>query len=111
MALNWKSLFHLVFLFWIVMDALGTLPIFVSLLKHFEPSKQRRIITRELLIALGIMIVFLFFGHGFFGLLHITPASLQIAGGIILFILAVKMIFSKPISGEEKVTIPKDPLI
>ena len=40
----------------IVMDSLGTLPIFVSLLKHFDPKKQRKIITRELLIALGIML-------------------------------------------------------
>ena len=54
------SLFHLVFLFWIVMDSLGTLPIFVSLLKHFDHAKQRRIIMREMVIALGIMIIFLF---------------------------------------------------
>lgn len=111
MDLNWKSLFHLVFLFWIVMDSLGTLPIFVSLLKHFEPKKQRKIITRELLIALGIMIIFLFFGHGFFRILRVTPASLQIAGGIILFMLAVKMIFAKPATGETHVALAKDPLI
>lgn len=108
---NWKSLFHLVFLFWIVMDALGTLPIFVSLLKHFHPSKQRKIIARELSIALGIMLVFLFFGNGFFKLLQITPSSLQIAGGIILFMLAIKMIFSKPGAHENVNKVPRDPLI
>jgi multiple antibiotic resistance protein len=108
---SWKSLFHLVFLFWIVMDALGTLPIFVSLLKHFNPKKQRTIIIRELSIALGIMIIFLFFGHGFFKLLRITPASLQMAGGIILFLLAIKMIFSKPGVDRNVSKVPKDPLI
>lgn len=104
------SLFRLVFLFWIVMDAFGTLPLFVSLLKHFEPAKQRKIIFREMLIALGIMVIFLFFGHSFFHFLHITSSSLQIAGGIILFLLAVKMIFSLP-GKEKKGRVPKDPLI
>jgi multiple antibiotic resistance protein len=109
-AIEGKSLFHLVFLFWIVMDSLGTLPLFVSLLKHFEPKKQRKIIMRELLIALAIMIIFLFFGSGFFHLLNITHDSLEIAGGIILFMLAVKMIFSMP-NSEKKGRLPKDPLI
>lgn len=108
---EWKSLFHLVLLFWIVMDSLGTLPIFVSLLKHFDPKKQRKIITRELLIALGIMLLFLYFGHGFLKLLHISPSSLQIAGGMILFILAIRMIFSKPMGTKKVGIVPKDPLI
>lgn len=104
------SLFHMVFLFWVVMDSLGTLPIFVSLLKHFEPAKQRKIIIREMLIALAIMIIFLFFGQGFFHMLRISHASLEISGGIIIFMLAIKMIFSAP-GVEKKVRVPKDPLI
>lgn len=100
----------MVFLFWIVMDSLGTLPLFVSLLKHFDPKKQRRIIVREMLIALGLMIIFLFFGRGFFKLLHITHSSLQISGGIILFLLAVKMIYALP-GGEKNQRVPSDPLI
>lgn len=104
------SLFHLVFLFWVIMDSLGTLPLFVSLLKHFEPARQRKIILREMIIALGLMIIFLFFGHGFFSLLHITHASLEMAGGIILFLLAIKMVFSTP-STEKIQAVPKDPLI
>jgi MarC family membrane protein len=105
-----KSLFHLVFLFWIVMDSLGTLPLFVSLLKHFDPPRQRKIIFREMLIALFIMVIFLFFGQGFFAFLRISHSSLQISGGIILFLLAVKMIFSHP-GMEHKGRVPKDPLI
>lgn len=111
--INGKALFHLVFVFWIVMDAVGTLPIFVSLLKHFDPAKQRKIIIRELLIALGVMIIFLFFGQGFLNLLHITQPSLQVSGGIILFMLAIKMIFSIPPRDEKIIEkkLPKDPLI
>jgi multiple antibiotic resistance protein len=107
-----QSLFQLVFLFWVIMDSLGTLPIFVSLLKHLEPSKQYRVITRELLIALGLMILFLYFGQTFLKLMQISHATLQITGGAVLFLLAVKMIFSKPsIEQNEKKKIPKDPFI
>ncbi len=104
------DLFHMSFLFLIVMDPLGNVPIFVGVLKAFDPERQRRIILRELLIALGIMVVFLFFGQGFFTLLNVTPYSLQIAGGIILFMIAIRMIFANP--GERKGgRITEDPLI
>ena len=109
--LSGKSLFQLVFLFWVVMDSVGTLPIFVSLLKHFEPSKQYKIITRELLIALGLMVVFLYFGQAFLKLLEISHPTLQMAGGTILFLLAIKMIFAKPSFDKKEKKIARDPLI
>jgi len=104
------DLFHMTFLFLIVMDPLGNVPIFVGILKHFDPLKQRKIIIRELLIALSIMIIFLFFGQGFFQLLNVSESSLQMAGGIILFIIAIRMIFAAP-GQESSGRIPKDPLI
>jgi MarC family membrane protein len=110
-SLSIHSLFQLVFLFWVVMDSVGTLPIFVSLLKHFEPSKQYKIITRELLIALGIMILFLYFGQGFLAMLNISHSTLQIAGGAILFLIAIKMIFARPSASEKDKKFAKDPLI
>ncbi len=105
-----NDLFHMTFLFLIVMDPLGNVPIFVGVLRHHEPKKQREIILRELLIALGIMVIFLFCGQGFFRLLHVSESSVQIAGGIILFIIAIRMIFATP-SGEKTTRVPKDPLI
>ncbi len=93
------------------MDSLGTLPVFVSLLKHFEPSKQYKIITRELLAALGLMILFLYFGQTFLGLLNISHSTLQIAGGTILFLIAIKMIFAKPSFEKQEKRLPRDPLI
>ena len=106
-----KSLFQLVFLFWVVMDSIGTLPIFVSLLKHFDHSKQYKIITRELLIALFLMVIFLFFGQGFLKLLAISQPTLQMAGGTILFLLAIKMIFAKPNFEKKEKQQLRDPLI
>lgn len=105
-----NSLFYMSFLFYMVLDPIGNLPIFASLLKHFDTKKQIRIIIRELLIALAIMIACLYFGQGFFKLLNISTPSLELAGGIILFIIAIKMIFSSP-HPENKGRPPKDPLI
>ena len=104
------DLFHMTFLFLIVMDPLGNVPLFVGILRPFDPAKQRQIIVRELLIALGFMVIFLFFGQGFFALLNVSDSSLQMAGGIILFIIAIRMIFSTP-HAEKMARTPKDPLI
>lgn len=104
------SLFHLSFLFYMVLDPIGNLPIFSSLLKHFDTKKQIRIIIRELLIALVIMIACLYFGQAFFKLLQISTPSLELAGGTILFMIALKMIFSSP-QPENRGRPPKDPLI
>lgn len=105
-----RDLFHMAFLFLIIMDPLGNVPIFVGVLRHYEPKKQRKIIVRELLIALGFMVIFLFFGDGFFQILQVSEPSLQMAGGIILFIIAIRMIFASP-SHEKTGRLPKDPLI
>lgn len=96
--------------FFIIMDALGCVPLFLTILKPFDVKDQRRIIFREMIIALVVMIVFLFFGKAFFSLLAINQSSLQIAGGIILFIIAVKMVFSSQMP-EKETRSTKEPLI
>jgi len=100
--INLSVLFHTFFLFWIVLDPIGNLPIFVNALKHFEPHRQRAIIVRELLIALVVMLLFLFFGQGFFILLNIEQPALEITGGVILFLIGARMLFSEPNSGTQK---------
>lgn len=74
------------------MDSLGLIPIFVSMLKEFDEKKQRKIILREMLIALLIMIFFLYFGENFLKLLNVSLSSLEIAGGIIILSVGVKMV-------------------
>jgi MarC family membrane protein len=86
----------------LVMDPLGNIPAFLSALKDVEPSRQHRIVIRELLIALFIMIVFLFAGQVVLGLFHISESALTIAGGVILFLIALRMVFpSADRPGEE----------
>ena len=77
----------------LVMDPLGNIPIFLSILKDIEPKRRWKIISRELLIALVILLIFLFFGQLILDLLQLESESVSIAGGIILFIIGIRMVF------------------
>tara|TARA_Y100001956_G_scaffold59909_1_gene59479 strand:+ start:4581 stop:5165 length:585 start_codon:yes stop_codon:yes gene_type:complete len=77
----------------LIMDPLGNLPIVLSILKHLDPKRRRKVLIRELLFALGILLLFLFAGKSILNFLHVAPETLSISGGIILFIIAIKMIF------------------
>lgn len=80
----------------LVMDPLGNIPMFLSVLKQVPPARQMHIILREVGIAFIILTLFLFFGSKLLDGLHITQPALNIAGGIILFIIALRMIFPRP---------------
>jgi multiple antibiotic resistance protein len=80
-------------LLFFVMDPLGNVPLFLSALRHVDPSRYRLVIVRELLIALVILVVFLFVGRYFLELLHVSPAALTAGGGVILLLIALRMIF------------------
>lgn len=80
-------------LLFLIMDPLGNLPIFMSVLKHTEPKRRRAIMIRELLIALSIMLIFLFAGEKILSFLNLRAETVSISGGIILFLIAIKMIF------------------
>lgn len=82
-------------LLFLVMDPFGNIPIFLSLLEPYSPARRLRIIVRELLIALGILFVFLFAGQYILDALHISGSSLTAAGGVILFLIALRMIFPR----------------
>lgn len=77
----------------LVMDPVGNIPLFISVLKGFEPRRQNLIILREALIAFVILVLFLFFGGSILHGLNITTPALYIAGGIILFLITIRMIF------------------
>lgn len=81
-------------LLFLVMDPVGNIPMFVLSLKDVPPQRHRPVIIRELLIALAILVVFLFSGKAILDMLHVSQASLGIAGGIIIFLISIKMIFS-----------------
>lgn len=79
----------------LVMDPLGNIPVFLSLLNAVEAPRRPRIVLRESFFAFLILSIFLFGGVGILRDLNITQSSLSIAGGIVLFIIAIEMIFPK----------------
>lgn len=81
------------FLLFFVIDPIGNVPIFLNALRKVPPERHRKVILRESAIAFGILLLFGFIGRHFLQLLHLSQTSLGIAGGIILFLIALKMIF------------------
>jgi len=85
----------------LVMDPFGGIPVFLSLLKHSPARRRRKIILREMAIALAILVLFLFFGKYILSGLHISEPALNISGGVILFLIALRMIFPRRTQEEE----------
>jgi MarC family membrane protein len=88
-------------LLFLVMDPLGNIPLFLTALKNVPVERRVRVILRELLIALGIMVVFLFSGQAFLSALNISEPALTVTGGVILFLIAIKMIFPSKDEGKK----------
>lgn len=105
-----EKILSIAFPLFLLMDSLGNVPIYISVLKKYDPAKQKKIILRELLIALGIILAFCFVGNYILKLLHVEQYTVMIAGGIILFILSLRMIFP-PTTENSPYTSTRDPLI
>lgn len=80
-------------LLFFVMDPLGNVPLFLTALRRVAPERHRRVIVRELLIALVVLVAFLLLGRGLLGLLRVSAEALTVAGGVILLLIALRMIF------------------
>lgn len=80
----------------LVIDPFGNVPLVVSALSATPPTRHARVVLRECLIAYGVLLAFLFGGHAFLALMHLSETSLTIAGGVILFLIALRMVFSHP---------------
>ena len=83
-------------LLFLIMDPLGNIPVFRSLLKPLSKQRQRIVLIRELLIAFFVLLGFLWGGKYVLEAMHLRQESVSIAGGIILFLIGLKMIFPSP---------------
>jgi small neutral amino acid transporter SnatA (MarC family) len=83
-------------LLFLILDPLGNIPVFLGLLRSLPPQRQRIVVMRELLIALGVLMVFLWGGRYALELMHLRQESVSIAGGIVLFLIGLRMIFPPP---------------
>jgi multiple antibiotic resistance protein len=79
----------------VVIDPPGCAPIYAGLTKGATARQQRTMATRACLIAGAILVVFALFGEDLLGALHIELDSFRIAGGIMLFVIALDMVFEK----------------
>ena len=87
----------------LIMDPLGNIPLFLSVLKTVEnESRRRKILIRELFFALLVLLLFLFAGEYLLQWLNLRQEAVRIAGGIVLFLISLRMIFpsEKGIMGE-----------
>ena len=77
----------------LITDPLGNIPLFLAALKKVDPSRRRLVIFRECAIAFFTLVVFLLFGSAFLKAVNLSDETLRIAGGVILFLIAINMVF------------------
>jgi multiple antibiotic resistance protein len=90
----------------LLMDPIGNIPLFIAFLKNIPAKRQRKIILRELFIALFIILLFWSLGEPLLSFLKVGMPTILISGGIILFLIALKMIF--PSARDEKIEFSRD---
>lgn len=101
------DIWSVVILLFLIMDPIGNVPVYLSVLETVEPNRRRYVLVREILISLVILYIFLFSGKYILQFFHLRPESISIAGAIVLFIIAIRMIFpsrsewrDNPLEGE-----------
>lgn len=95
----------------LVMDPLGNIPIFLSILNHVDPKRRKIVVIRETFIAFLILVAFLYFGKNILEGLNITQPALSISGGIILFLIALRMIFPPEDEEQKSPRVSAEPYI
>lgn len=91
-----KDFLQALILLILVTDPFGNIPIFVSALSHVSPERRWIVVVRECAIAFFLLLIFMFFGKVFLDALHLSEVSLRIGGGVILFLIALRMVFPQP---------------
>lgn len=96
----------------LIMDPLGNLPIVLSVLANVDVKRRQKVLVRELVLSLLVMLLFLFAGQSILNVLNLQQEAVSIAGGVILFLIAIRMIFPAPggviglKKGEEPFLVP-----
>jgi len=85
----------------LIMDPLGNIPPFLSILRSVKPERRRRVLIRELFFAYIVLLACLFLGDLVLTFLRLDEATISVAGGIVLFLIALRMIFPSEGPGED----------
>ena len=95
----------------LITDPFGNIPIFANALKNVAPKRRPWVILREVSIAFFVLLAFMFMGEGFLRVMNLSSLALQIAGGVILFLIALRMIFPPPPQPQDLSAEQNEPLI
>lgn len=106
-----SDLFASVILLLILLDPLGNIPLLLPLLRPLPEARRQRVILRECLIAGVVLVVFVFVGDWVLAALRLSESALEISGGLILFLIALGMVFPRNPGGEAEAEFAGEPLI
>ncbi|MBT8443475.1 MAG: NAAT family transporter [Gammaproteobacteria bacterium] len=96
--MNWPDIAAAAVTLFFIMDPLGNMPVANAILQHVDSHARAKIVAREMLFALVILMVFLWAGTSILDFMQLSQPSLSLAGGVLLFIIALRMIFPEPVS-------------
>jgi multiple antibiotic resistance protein len=99
------TLFNITVTLFLIMDPIGNLSAYLSMVKELEPKRQIWIIVREMLMVLAIMIGFNYLAEFIFSFLDLSETTVRLASGVILFLIAIKILFTA--SDSPRANLPK----
>jgi MarC family membrane protein len=106
-----KSFFQTFILLLLVTDPFGNVPLFVSSLANLPDARRWRVVVRECAIAFFLLLIFMFFGRHFLAALQLSEIALRIGGGVILFVIAMRMVFPPPAGAGADANSTAEPFI
>ncbi len=95
----------------LVTDPIGNIPIFAGALKHVKPQRRPWVIVREVFIAFVLLLTFMFVGERFLQVMNLSAMSLQLGGGVILFLIALRMVFPPAPAAQAAPAEVNEPLV
>jgi len=106
-----QNFFQTFILLLLVTDPFGNVSLFVNALKRVPVARRWKVVVRECAIAFGILLVFMFFGRHFLKAMQLSEVALRIGGGVILFLIAMRMVFPQPSNGNAEADLADEPFI
>ncbi|HTJ93395.1 MAG TPA: MarC family protein, partial [Pararobbsia sp.] len=95
----------------LITDPIGNIPLFINALKRVPVKRRPTVIVREVAIAFGILVAFMLGGRQFLQAMHLSDLSMRIGGGIVLFLIALRMVFPHPDGALGGGNLHSEPLI
>src|SRR5450830_1184018 len=106
-----QNFFQTFILLLLVTDPFGNVSLFVNALKQVPVERRWKVVVRECMIAFGILLLFMFFGRHFLKAMQLSEIALRIGGGVILFLIAMRMVFPQPSNGNSDHDMGGEPFI